>query len=128
MTTVKNLTKKANVVRERFAELTNVVGSEADQSTNQSASTAHLKSLAHIEISSEEICDTIEAFMNANCGKYAANKTIQKLCSSNSSKDIDLTLNHLSVSEVCSYVAALPPSVEVHSVMALTLAARCSIF
>jgi len=37
--------------------------------------------------------------MNANCSKYAANKTIQKLCSSNSSKEIDLTLNHLSMSE-----------------------------
>ena len=95
----KDFSKKVNSVRKRFGELTNVAA-EADQSTSQSVVSTPFKSFAHIETSSEEICDTIEAFMNVNCSKYAANKTIQKLCSSNSSRDIDLTLNHLSMSEV----------------------------
>ena len=108
MSSSKDINKKVNAVRKRFGELTNVAN-EADQSTNQSVLTSQFKSFAHIETSSEEICDSIEAFMNANCSKYAVNKTIQKLCSSNSSKEIDLTLNHLSMMEVgrpCSSVAS----------------------
>jgi len=84
-------------VRKEFAKLTHI--SDADQSTNQSTSKADFKSFAHIETSSEEICGTIEALMNANCSKFAADKTIQKICSSSSSKDIDVTLNQLSMSE-----------------------------
>ena len=100
-TATKDFAKKVNSVRRKLGELTNI-SADADQSTNQSTTMVahHYKSFAHMETSSEEICDTIEAFMNANCSKYAANKTIQKLCSSNSSKEIDLTLNHLSMSEV----------------------------
>ena len=96
--TLKDLTKRSNVVRKEFAKLTHI--SDADQSTNQSTSKADFKSFAHIETSSEEICGTIEALMNANCSKFAADKTIQKICSSSSSKDIDVTLNQLSMSEV----------------------------
>ena len=98
---LKDLTKKTNAVRKELDKLTNT-WVDGDQSTNQSTSTAHFKSFAHIETSSEEICGTIEALMNANCSKFAADKTIQKICSSGSSKDIDLTLNHLSMSEVTS--------------------------
>lgn len=95
---LKDLTKKTNAVRRGFNKLTNN-SVDVDQSTNQSTSAANFKSFAHIESSSEEICGIIEELMNANCSKFAMAKTIQKISSSSSSKEIDLTLNHLSMSE-----------------------------
>jgi len=89
---LKDLTKRTNSVRKELNKLTN-------SSVDGDQSTGHFKSFAHLETSSEEICGTIEALMNANCSKFAADKTIQKICSSGSSKDIDVTLNHLSMSE-----------------------------
>jgi len=93
--TSKEFARKSATVRRELRDLSNF-SADADQSTSQQT---HFKSFAHIEAASAEICGTVEALVNSQCSKFAAYKTVQKICSSNSSKEIDLTLNHLSMAE-----------------------------
>lgn len=85
----KDLSSKAEKCRKQLSSLTSV--DDSDQSTSQ----IQFKSFAHVERTSSQLIANIETLINSNCAKYAAAKTCEKLYTSKNSRDIDLTVNHL---------------------------------